>query len=189
MSIQTWQETIASMTSAGPVKNTWTTAATGLNPQALVSLPPNYLYPGKQLRITVLGALSNVVTAQPTFAFQVMIGAVIAWTSGNVLTNQTAHTLLPFKLVIDLRCDTVGSGTSAKFLGIGMLTGVQFLASGTGADPVATHASLMLPVTAPAVGTGFDASIANVLDFFVACSASNAGNGITIHEYYVEALN
>lgn len=189
MSMQTWQETIASMTSVGPTKNTWTTAATIINPQALVSLPPNYLYPGKQLRITAIGGLSNVITAQPTFTFQVMLGAVIAWTSGAILTNQTAHTLLPFKLQIDLRCDTVGSGTAAKLLGVGQISGVQFLASGTGADPVAGHSTLMLPVTAPAVGTGFDASIANVLDFFAACSVSNAGNGITLYEYYVEALN
>lgn len=189
MSIQTWQETIASMTSVGPTKNTWTTAATVINPQALVSLPPNYLYPGKQLRITVVGGLSNVITAQPTFTFQVMLGAVIAWTSGAVTTNAAAHTLLPFKLVIDLRCDTVGSGTTAKLIGVGTLTGRQFLISGTGVDSVSGDTTLMVPATAPAVGTGFDASIANVLDFFAACSVSNAGNGITIYEYYVEALN
>ena len=189
MSIQTWQETIASMTSVGPTKNTFTTAATVLNPQALISLPPNYLYPGKQLRITLVAGLSNVVTAQPTFSFQVMMGAVIAWTSGAITTNATAHTLLPIKLVIDLRCDTVGSGTTAKFIGVGVLTGRQFLISGTGADGVTSDTTLMVPVTAPAVGTGFDASIANVLDFFVACGTSNAGNGITVYEYYVEALN
>ena len=189
MSMQTWQETIATLTSIGPVKNTFTTAATVLNPQALVSLPPNYLYPGKMLRITLAGALSNVITGQPTFSFQVMMGAVIAWTSGAITTNAAAHTNLPFKLVVDLRCDTVGSGTSAKFLGIGVLTGRQFLISGTGVDSVTSDTTLMVPVTAPAVGTGFDASIANVLDFFVACGTSNAGNGITVHEYIVEALN
>lgn len=189
MSMQTWQETIAVMTSVGPTKNTFTTAATIINPQALVSLPPNYLYPGKQLRITAIGGLSNIITAQPTFTFQVMMGAVIAWTSGAITTNAAAHTLLPFKLVIDLRCDTVGSGTSAKFLGVGQITGRQFLISGTGVDSVTSDTTLMLPVTAPAVGTGFDASIANVLDFFAACGTSNAANGITLYEYYVEALN
>lgn len=189
MSMQTWQETIASMSSVGPTKASWTTAATVLNPQALVSLPPNYLYPGKMLRITILGALGNAITGQPTFTFQVMMGAVVAWSSGAVTTNAAAHTALPFKLVIDLRCDTVGSGTSAKFMGVGVLTGRQFLISGTGVDSVTSDTTLMLPVGTPAVGTGFDASIANVLDFFVACSASTATSTLTLQEYYVEALN
>ena len=189
MSVQTWQETITSLSSVGPTKASWTTAATILNPQALVSLPPNYLAPGKQLRVTVAGALGNIVTAQPTFTFNLMLGAVIAWTSGAVLTSTTVHAALPFKLVIDLRCDTVGSGTSAKLIGIGTLTGPQFVASGATADSVNGNTVLMLPVTTPAVGTGFDASVALVLDLFAACSVSNAANTLTVQEYYVEALN
>ena len=177
------------MTSVGPTKASWTTAATVLNPQALVSLPPNYLYPGKMLRITLAGAIGTVTAAQPSFAFQVMMGAVIAWTSGNVLATTTASTALPFRLVVDLRCDTVGSGTSAKFLGIGQFVSQAFVVSGATATLASSHTALMLPISTPAVGTGFDASVANVLDFFVACSASNAANTLTVQHYYVEALN
>jgi hypothetical protein len=47
----------------------------------------------------------------------------------------------------------------------------------------------MAPNTAPAAGTGFDSTIANILDFWVGISVSNAANGIQVYQYFVEALN
>lgn len=189
MSLQTWQETIASQVQAGTLFNTFTTAKSVINPTALVTLPPNYLQVGKQLRITVLGAISNIVTAQPSFTFQVMMGSIVVHTSGAILVNTAAHTLIPFKYVVDLRVDSIGSGTAAKFLGQGVLEGIMFLISGAVGDPTAGIAKIMAPNTAPAVGTGFDSTIANILDFWVGISASNAANGVQIYQYYVEALN
>ena len=48
-----------------------------------------------------------------------------------------------------------------------------------------THAALMAPNTAPAVGTGFDSTVANILDFWAGFSISNSGNNITVHQYKV----
>ena len=189
MSKQFWSEVIASQVAAGTLFNTYTTAKTVINPTALVSLPPNYLYPGSQLRVTVLGGISNVVTAQPTFTFQVMMGSIIVHTSGAILTTTTAHTLIPFKYVVDLRCDTIGNGTVAKFLAQGVLQGIMFVISGAVADPTAGVATIMCPNTAPAVGTGFDSTIANILDFWVGISVSLSTNGIQVYEYTAEALN
>jgi hypothetical protein len=92
MSLQTWQETIASQKAAASLLNTYTTAKSVIDPTALVTLPPNYLQIGKQVRITVLGGISNIVTAQPTFTFQVMMGSIVVHTSGAILTTTTAHT-------------------------------------------------------------------------------------------------
>jgi hypothetical protein len=39
------------------------------------------------------------------------------------------------------------------------------------------------------VGTGFDSTIANLLDFWTAFSISNAGNGVQVYDYTVEELN
>jgi hypothetical protein len=189
MSMQTWQELITAQTSAGTLFNTYTTAKTVINPQALVSLPPNYLYPGKILRVKVQGGISNVITAQPTFTFQVMMGAIVVHTSGAILTTTTAHALIPFDYEVLLRCDTVGNGTTAKFLAQGKLTGIMFVISGAVGDPTAGVGTIMCPNTAPAVGTGFDSTIANVMDFFVGISVSNAANGIQVYNYCVEALN
>jgi Ni,Fe-hydrogenase I cytochrome b subunit len=189
MSLQTWQETIASQIAAGTLLNTYTTAKSVINPTALVTLPANYLQPGKQFRITVLGGISNVVTAQPTFTFQVMMGSIVVHTSGAILTTTTAHTLIPFKYVVDMRVDSIGNGTNAKFLAQGVLEGIMFVISGAVADPTAGIGKIMAPNTASAVGNGFDSTIANILDFWVGISVSNAGNGIQIFQYYVEALN
>lgn len=189
MSLQTWQETIASQVAAGTLLNTYTAAKSVINPTALVTLPPNYLYPGKQFRITVLGGISNVVTAQPTFTFQVMMGTIVVHTSGAILTTTTAHTIIPFKYVVDMRVDSIGSGTAAKFLAQGVLEGIMFVMAGAVADPTTGITRIMCPNTAPAVGTGFDSTISNILDFWTGISVSNAGNGIQVFEYYAEALN
>jgi hypothetical protein len=165
---------------AGTLINTFTTAQTVLNATELLTLPANFLFVGRKFRVTLRGGLSNVVTAAPTFTFQIMMGAVVAWTSGAITTNATANTLLPFTLVVDLRVDSIGPGTTAKFLGIGKWD-CAAMASGS--------TSINVPVTAPAVGTGFDSTVANILNFFVACSASNAANGVQVYDYCVELLN
>ena len=198
MSIQTWQETIAAQSAAGTAFGTFTTAKTVILPTALISLPPNYLYAGKLLRVKVRGAMGTLVTTPGTCVFQVMLGAVIAWTSGNIQLNATAHTALPFSLDIDLRVDTVGNGTTAKLLGMGTLSGVMFTKTiaatdlwgrVSAADAAVSDVSLQVPATAPAVGTGFDSTIATVVDFFAGFSVSNAANTVQIYNYYVEALN
>jgi hypothetical protein len=106
-------------TAAGTLFNTYTTAKSVINATNLVQLPPNYLYVGKKLRVTVRGAVSNIVTTPGTITFQIMMGSIVAWSSGAIQLNATAHTLLPFTLVVDLRCDTIGAGTAAKFMGLG----------------------------------------------------------------------
>ena len=189
MSLQTFQEALAIQNAAGTLFNTYTTAKTVINPTALVQLPPNYFTVGKGLRITVSGGLSNIVTAQPTFTFQVMMGSIVVFTTGAITTTTTAHTTIPFWLEILLRLDSAGSGTAAKFMGQGRLTGQMWVYSGATADAVTGLATLMVPNTAPAVGTGFDSTIANILDFWVGIGTSSASNGVQIQQYLAEALN
>jgi hypothetical protein len=47
----------------------------------------------------------------------------------------------------------------------------------------------MCPNTAPAVGTGFDSTIANIMDFWVGLSVNGATTGIQIYNYSVEDLD
>lgn len=189
MSSQSFQQVIARQIAAGALFNAYTTAKTVINAQALATIPPNYLEPGKLLRITVHGAISNLVTAQPTFTFQVMMGPIVVWSSGAISTTTTAHTLIPFTLEILLRVDSVGPSTTAKFLAQGTLVSSVFLVSGSAGDLTGTMASLLCPNTAPAVGTGFDSTIANILDFWVGIGTNNSGNGVQIYNYLVEDLS
>lgn len=177
-------------------KASWTTAVSVLNPTGLVTIPSNYLYVDKLLRINALLYLSNVVTAQPTFTFQVMLGPtanIIIWSSGALTSNTAAHTGFPCKVVVDLRCNAVGSGTSANFSAIGTITSQALVISGATGDPVLTHSTFIMPAATVATpssgGAGFDSTVANILDFWMACQTSNSGNNVTVYEYFVEDLN
>ncbi len=180
-------QNLVAQSAVGTLKNSFTTAASVINPTELWTFPANTLYVGRTMRIRLWGGLSNVVTAQPTFTFQVMMGSVIAWTSGAIATNTTAHTLLPFELDITLRVDSIGNGTSAKLIGGGKLHGIMWTV-GAGADSTTVVGAVPVPATAPAVGTGFDSTVANILDMFVACQTSNAGNGIQPYGYTVDLI-
>lgn len=186
-----YSQLLRSQHAAGTLFNTYTTAKSVINAQAQLIIPGGFLQIGDMLRIRAAGGLSNIVTSQPTFTFQVMMGPtanIIVHTSQALLTTTTAHTLIPFEYEVLMRLDSEGSGTTAKFLSQAMVTGIMFVISGAVGDPTASVASIMAPATAPAVGTGFDSTVANLLDFWVGISASSASNGIQIYQYTVELL-
>jgi hypothetical protein len=121
-----------------------------------------------------------------------MLGTIVVWTSGAVQLNATAHTTLPMTLVVDLTCQLANTGVGgviAKFMGHGVLTGVMFTKTAGQTDGANTESVINVPVTAPALGTAFDGTISQILDFWVGFSISNAGNGIQIAQYDVEVMN
>lgn len=182
-------QVLTSQKAAGVAQNTYTVAKSVINAGELVTLPANYLTIGSKFRIRALLALSNIVTTPGTMAIQVMMGSIVAFSSGNIQLNATAHTNLPLDVEIEMRCDSIGSGTAARFMSRGKATGIQPTLTAGQVDAVNTSGSFILPVTAPAVGTGFDSSIANILDFWVGFSISNAGNGVIVQDYMVEQLS
>jgi len=187
MSLQTWQEALISAQQAGTLYNTYTTAKTVLPVQSLVTFPANYFYIGRALRITIIGALSNVATSAGTITLQHMMGAVVAFTTGALTFSTTAHTTLPFWMETLLTCRAIGSSTSANFMGQSWIASQCLNISG--ADTTTSHTILLGPNTAPAVGTGWDSTAAQTLDFWAGFSNSQSGNGIQIQQYIVEALN
>lgn len=179
---------------AGTAFASYTTAKSVINPQAVCVIPGNFLRIGDYLRIRASGGLSNVITTQCQFTFSVQMGpaiptTIVVHTSQALLTTNVAHTLIPFEYEVVMRLDSEGSGTTAKFLSQGMVSGIMFPISGNVADPTASIGAVMAPATAPAVGTGFDSTVANYLDFYVGIQTSAAGNGIQIYQYTVELLS
>ena len=189
MSLNTWVETLVTQQAAGTAMNTYTTAKSVINPQALYTHPPGVWVPGKCIEVDVDGAISNIVTTPGTITFQVMMGTIVAFTTGAIQLNATAHTLLPFTFNARLTCRAVGSSTSANLMGQARIGGVMFTLTAAQTDAANTSGLFMGPATAPAVGTGFDSTISNILDFWTGFSISNAGNGVTIHQYTVKSLN
>jgi hypothetical protein len=187
MSAQGWVETLVTAQVAGPTLSSFTTAATILPAQAIYTLPANYFDKiGKMMRMKAWGQISSFTSG--TFTFNASMGTLAApisvWTPGAIttvvsLTNQT------WELQVDMVVRSVGSGTAATILGVGRITSSIL----TGSTSAAQALSWLLPVTAPAVGSGFDSTITNVVNLFCACSVSNGSNAITLMAYTLESLN
>lgn len=193
MSFQTWQESLVVATGDGTGLASFTTAASMLPAQARYTFPAGWFQVGRAIRVRAAGRVSNVVTAQPTFTVEFRLGPtanIAVFSGGAMLTSTTAHTNVPWSLEILLTCRAVGASTSANLMGQGMFISRAVLDAGATADATTVgHSELLIPETAPAVGTGFDSTVANLADLYVACSTSNAGNTWTCHQYVLESLN
>jgi len=188
MASQTWVAAEAIQSVAGTNFASYTTAKTVIPATSLRTIRSNTLKIGHAFEIDVLGSISNIVTTPGTIVFQVKIGSAIAFTTGNIQLNATAHTNLPFRLKVWLTVRAIGSGTSANMMGMGEIAGVMPTVTAAQVDGVNTQTIMQTPVTAPAVGAGFDSTIDNILDFFAGFNISNAGNNITIEQYIVKSL-
>jgi hypothetical protein len=201
--IVTGSEALSAQQAAGTLLNGFTTAKSVINAQALFSTPAGdqFWRIGKTLRVTVAGGLSNLVTTPGTVTFQVMLGpagSIVVFTSGAIQMNATAHTTIPFWLDVLLTLQVLGTGTTAKFMGMGKVVGTHFTKTiaatdlwgrVSAADAAVSDVSMMAPQTAPAQGGGFDSTVVNILDFWTGFSISNAANGVQVQLYLVEALN
>lgn len=187
---QSWRQLVnKAQEASGTAFSSFTTAKTVINAQALAVLPAGFFEVGTRLSVRVRGAISNIVTTPGLIAFQVMLGSVIAFTTGNIQLNATAHTLLPFWLDIDLTCQVVGSGTTAKLMGTSRITGVMFTKTAGQTDSAQGDQTIMCPATAPAQGTGFDSTAAQTLDFYAAFTISDPANTVRIDQYDVSSDN
>jgi len=186
MSLQTWQETLVNASVDGPIL-TAAAAATAIPTAAKITLPNNYFYVGRMLRITAAGRISSVITTPGTARFDVRIGAVVAFDSLAILLDTVAaHTNVGWKLDLLLTCRSIGSGTSATLFGQGVWTCEDILGVPATA-PKGVLGAILPWNSVPAAGTGFDSTAASTLDLFFTQTA--ATGSLTVHQYMVESLN
>jgi hypothetical protein len=185
MSLASWQETLINSIVDGPTL-TAAAAATALQPQQKITLPAGFFQIGKMLKLTAQGRISCVVTTPGTARFDVRLGgSVAAFDTGALNLNVVAKTNVPFWLEIVLTCRAVGSGTSANLMGFATFQSEAVV--GSPANTAGSNGSLIAPVGAPVVGTGFDSTTAQTLDLFF---TQTVGTGsMTIHQFKVESLN
>lgn len=188
MPFQSWQGLLISQQVDGTALNTSTTETSILAPQAKFTLPANFLtYAGQTLRIRAMGRVSNIVTTPGTLTFRVKFGSVAVATSGALALNTTAKTNVTWILDWDLTCRSVGGSTTATFMHSGQWQSESVIASpAAGSGGAASH---IFPASAPAVGTGFDSTVTNVIDLTAQWSVSNASNSVQTHSYKLESLN
>ena len=187
-----YSQTLASAQVDGPSRSTFTTAISILPAHARHNIDPDSWYIGRTLHIWASGRISNVVTAQPTFTFEVRSGPtsnIVAWSSGAILTSTTAHTTVPWIFECYLTCRAIGDAALTTLWGQGSVLSRAFIDSGATADITTLgHPSLLVPETTPAIGTGFDCNVANIFDLFAACSVSNAANLIQLRQYVLRDI-
>lgn len=189
MSRQIFEETFASLEVDGAALSNSTSAtslfgSSNAASAAKFTLPANWCDIGRTLRVTARGRISTVVTTPGNLTLDVRFGSVIAFNGGAMALNIVAKTNVTWKFSADLVCRAIGSGTTANMMGIG-----EWM-SEAAASAVATEAAVyMLPASAPAVGTGFDSTVAQVIDLFGTFSVANAANSIQLHQFVLEALN
>jgi hypothetical protein len=187
MPFQMWNEGVVSDKVAGPNLTASVTATSILNAVDKYPMPQGFWYVGRKLRVTATGQLGNIATTPGTLTLDIRMGPtsnIIVWNGGAMQLSSTAHTALPFWLEVLLTCRAVGSGTSSNLMGQGRISAQAVVATAV-ADNTATHHTLLLPNTSPAVGTGFDYGVAMIMDLFATFSLNNA-NAIQVQQFLVE---
>ena len=147
-------------------------------------LPNNYWTVGKSWKVLLQGRISCVVTTPGTARFDLRTGpsgTIVAFDTGALNLNTVAKTTVPFWMEIDLVCRTVGSGTGTTLFGMGRFTSEAVV--GAPLPSAGGNGSLLCPVSAPAVGTGFDNTAANAVDFFF--TQTVATGSMTVHNYQI----
>lgn len=186
MSLQTWHESLIASIGDSTALTASTTPTSIIPAAAKLTLPANYFYVGRMIRILAHGRISNIVTTPGTLALELKFGATSVAASGAMALNIVAKTNVPWSLEWDLTCRAVGSGSSANLMHQGRWWSESVIGAPLpSAGGVPCH---MLPNSAPAVGTGFDSTSSQVVDLFGTWSLNNA-NSITCHQFTLIALN
>lgn len=173
------QVNIASKVDGSALSNT--TTATSLLPLgALWTFPTEWFaQPGNSVLVRASGRISTLATSPGTLTLDLRLGAVVVATSQAFVLSTTAKTNVSWYLEWLLTLRATGGGTAANFMHEGVIT-----SEALGATTVAGEAkSMCLQGSAPAVGTGFDETAANKLDFFGKWSAASASNSIQAHMF------
>jgi hypothetical protein len=181
-----FEELLASQQADGTALTASTTPTSILHPTGRILLPAGYLYRvGQVLRVFAAGRVSNIATTPGTLTLDLRMGpalppTIVVANGGAMALNTVAKTNVPWWLVWELTLRSVGITTSAAWHLQGTWTSESVIGSPLpSAGGAGTH---LLPNAAPAVGTGFDSTVANYLDLFGTWSLNNA-NSIQTHQF------
>jgi len=178
-------QVIASAYTDGP---TLTAAATAscLPTYVPTTLPSGYWQIGRIWRLTAAGRISCVISTPGTARFDLRMGSVTVFDTLAIPLNVVAKTNVNWFLEVLLTCRSVGSSTSGTLFGQGyFLSEANILVPvpSTGPGP---GGQLVPYNTAPVVGTGFDSTAANALDFRF--TQTVVTGSMTLHQFMIEQM-
>jgi hypothetical protein len=143
-------------------------------------LPNNYWTVGKQWLCMLHGRVSCVVTTPGTFRLDFRTGpsgTIVAADSGALNLNTVAKTTVPWFAWLLMTCRAIGAGTASNLMAIGQW--ISEAVVGAPLPSVGGNGVLNFPVGTPAVGTGFDNTAQNAVDFFFTQTVSTGS--FTMH--------
>lgn len=158
------------------------TAATDVSPgintvgQAFQTAPAQ-LYPGQMWRFSANGTWSS--TGSPGVSLGVYYGGAagspLCYGSVGTASAQLAAASVPWMLQAMGKVTTVGSGTSAAWQVIGVLTGLN---------------SFGLPTMMPQYSQAaiYDTSVAKLITLASTCTASSTSNALTVYNWAIEYM-
>jgi hypothetical protein len=169
-----------------------TTTATSILPsQARLVIPGGYLsIIGQMLTVEAAGRVSTNGAGAGTLQFTVRAGptsTIAIATSPAFTLNTNVKTNVTWRIRWDLTLRAVGNGTTANFMHTG-----DWLSEAVVGSPIPTvggSGDLLIPATAPAVGTGFDSTVDNTFDLFAQWNTASVGNSIQTHQYRLISWN
>lgn len=152
--------------------------------QAIQPIWPNALILGSYIRVDFSASVSWATGN--TMAPQIKLGSIVVWQGDTLKVTTTGGTLIGVKGHVELQVRSVGTGTLATVAGEGDILGRMIVPPGAtpGADYSAGSGSSVLSSTI-AAGTGFDSTVQNTLDFFLAMGTSAAANGWRMETYRI----
>lgn len=170
------------------------TAVTGTGEGSLlpgvskILLPSGYINRiGKRFQVRASGRISNIVTTPGTLTLRFKLGPtanIAAASSSAIQLNAVAKTNVSWILEAFFTVRSIGSGTAATLFTNGTWTSESVVGSPVPGSGGAGGA--MWQASAPAVGTGFDSSVANQID--LTAQFSLTGNSIQLHTFALEDL-
>lgn len=185
-----YQSTLVEAQADGTALNTSTTETSILPAVCKIILPSGYINRiGKRFQVRASGRISNIVTTPGTLTLRFKLGPtanIAVATSQAIQLNAVAKTNVSWILEAFFTVRSIGSGTAATLFTNGTWTSESVVGSPVPASGGA--GSAMWQASAPAVGTGFDSSVANQIDLTAQFSVSNAGNSIQLHTFALEDL-
>jgi hypothetical protein len=190
MSKQGWQEVFVTSQVDGTALTASTTPSSIIPGAARFTLPTNFFAePGKAIRVRASGRITTVTTPGTLtldLRFGTVAAPIVVWNGGAMTLNATAQTNATWIFETTLTCRAIGATTAANMIGSGQFASRALV--GSAAAGAGYGGCALLPDTAPAVGTGFDSTVVNVVDMFATWGTSNA-NSILVHQYVLESLN
>lgn len=187
MSSKGFRERILEIYEDGAALASSTAETTLLPPSAKeATLGAGRLRIGAALAFEFSGRISTVTATPGTLTLALRLGSTDVFASGAIPLNVTAQTNIHWSLKGELIVRAVGLTTVTTLFPKGCEFKSRAVIGSSAAGTAGVGMELLPYNTAPAVGTGIDFSVSQLVDFLATWSVSNAANSITLHAGHVD---